>query len=108
MLRAVTIVAVRQQHHETILGVPLDFTSSNELIDHDLGAISEVTELSFPKHESVGISRSVTVFVTENGILRQMRARGDEPSGAIQFASDIVDWHSVTIFILVENMSVSV
>ena len=54
VFRTVTVETVRKQHNETILDIPLGLARHDKLIDHDLGTVSEVTELRLPKSQSVG------------------------------------------------------
>lgn len=53
MLGAIAVETVGKQHHKTIVHVPFGFARCDELVDHDLGAISKVTELSFPQSKRV-------------------------------------------------------
>ena len=62
MLRPLPFVAVRQQQGQTRDPTPFGFARGNELIDHHLRAIGEVTELAFPDHERVRLGRGITVF----------------------------------------------
>ena len=43
----------RQQHHETGHAQPLVLAGTDELVNHDLGAIGEIAELGFPERENV-------------------------------------------------------
>ena len=54
VLRALTIIAVRQAHHEPRALEPLALTSSDELVDDALSVVREVTELRLPDGEGVG------------------------------------------------------
>lgn len=47
---ALTIVAVGKEHDKSTLTQPLVFSSGNELIQHDLSSVDEVTKLSFPEN----------------------------------------------------------
>jgi len=109
MFRAITIETVRQQHNETVMNVPLSFTRGHKLIDHNLGAISEITELGLPKSQGVGESLGVTIFETKDGVLRQVRAGSNETT-ALFLAGELSlgDRAVVTITVLVENVGVSV
>lgn len=48
MLGAIAVETVGQQHYETIVQVPFGLAGGHELIDHNLGAVGEITELSLP------------------------------------------------------------
>lgn len=101
-----TIVSVRQQHYKAVLHIPFCLTRCNELIDNNLGTISKITELRFPKSQTIWIGLCISKLVTKHSELREMWVRGNEPS--IRSL-----WHCViyriiiTISILVKNMSVS-
>lgn len=101
-----TIVAVRQEHDQARLDVPLGLGRSHELVDHDLGTVGEITKLSFPEDECRWVSLSVTELVTENGVLGQVRARSDELAGAV-FLGDGVDGNVAAVTVLVEDVGVS-
>jgi len=45
---SLAIKAVRQQQNEAVFNIPFGFPRSEELVDNDLGAISEISKLSFP------------------------------------------------------------
>ena len=117
VLRAGTVVTVRQKHHETVLNVPLGLTRADELIDDDLSAISKVTELRLPHGQRVRMSLRIAKLVAEDGEFRQVRVGGNELSTGTNLTftlSTIVADNSginrvvVTIAILIENMSMSV
>lgn len=67
------IIAVRQEEHETVLNVPLGLSGDDELIDDDLSSIGKVTELGFPHSQSIGMSLSISQFITKNCEFRKMR-----------------------------------
>jgi len=48
VFRTLAFVAVREEHDEAAGLTPLRFGRSDELVDHDLRAVGEVTELGFP------------------------------------------------------------
>ena len=72
VLRAGTVVAVGQEHHKTRLDVPFGFSGCNKLINHDLSAVCEVTELGFPEDKCGWVSLGVTKLESEAGVLRKM------------------------------------
>mmetsp|Transcript_9479 Transcript_9479/g.27033 ORF Transcript_9479/g.27033 Transcript_9479/m.27033 type:complete len:300 (-) Transcript_9479:2315-3214(-) len=67
VLGALSVVSMREQHHQTRLSQPLVFSAGNELIDDGLGAIDEVTELRFPQNESVRVFQTVPRLESQNG-----------------------------------------
>jgi len=103
-----SIVTVRKEKDEAVSNIPLGFTRGNELIDHDLGTVGEITELGFPETQSVGVGLGVPVFETEHGVLREMRVGSDEVSLVTVVRNDVVNGHVATILVLVEHMGVSV
>lgn len=59
--------------NQTAKTSPFDFAGADELIDHNLGAVGKVAELSLPEHQRIGSSRGIAVFETEHCVLRQHR-----------------------------------
>lgn len=72
VLGALSIITMGEEHNETVLDIPLLLTGSDELVDHDLGSIGEVTELGFPNAESSGTCLGISVLETEDSELRKM------------------------------------
>ncbi|OQA09862.1 MAG: hypothetical protein BWY66_00401 [bacterium ADurb.Bin374] len=70
MLRPLPFVAVRQEDDKAAGAPPLRFAGRDELVDHHLSAIGEVTKLRFPNHQSVRVVRSVSVFIGQHGLFR--------------------------------------
>src|SRR5713226_7987323 len=73
MLRSLALVAVRQKHHETGRQIPFIFAGADELVDDDLRAVGEITELRFPQNERLRIVAAETVFETEAAGLGKRR-----------------------------------
>jgi hypothetical protein len=65
VLRTLAIITVGQRHNQTGTLQPLGFTGGDELINDTLSVVGEVTELSFPHHQSVGGGQRVTVLEAE-------------------------------------------
>ena len=78
MLRPLTFVAVGQQDHEPGCLPPLVLGSHDELVDGDLGAVDEVTELRFPGHEGVLVHDRVPVLEAQRRVLGQQRVVDEE------------------------------
>jgi len=55
------------------------------LIDDDLRAVHEVTELRFPHHERRGIGDGVAVLEAHARVLREQRVVDEEPSAVRVF-----------------------
>src|SRR5713226_9234202 len=71
MLRALTLIAVRQQEPDTGRLVPLLFARCDELIDNDLSGVDEVAKLSFPQHQRGRRRDAVAVFEPERARFAQ-------------------------------------
>jgi hypothetical protein len=56
-----------------MLNVPLRFTRGDHGIYNNLGAVGEVTKLSFPNCEGIRMRLSISILVSKNCILRKMR-----------------------------------
>src|SRR6185503_12558104 len=71
VLRTLTFVAMRQEQRESGRLAPFRQPRDQELIDDDLGAVREVTELRLPEHQRVfGLDR-VAVLEAEAGVFRE-------------------------------------
>ena len=66
VLRTLTFVAVRQEHHESTRAFPLRFTTRNELINQYLTTVGKVTELRFPDDEHARIAKRIAIFEAED------------------------------------------
>ena len=71
VLRPLSLMSVGQQQHQASGLTPLGESCNDELIDYDLSAVGEVTELRFPQHQCVWRADAVTVFESQGGILRE-------------------------------------
>lgn len=83
-------VSVREQHNESALPRPLGLTRRYELIDNDLGRISEVAELGFPNDQRVRARQRIAQLKPEYGELRQ-RAIAHRVLGLAW--PQVVQWH---------------
>ena len=83
MLGALAFVAVRQHQGQAVDAAPLDFARSDELVDHDLGAVGEVAELGFPNHQGVGVVGGVAVFKGQDRFFGQDRVDDHERGLAV-------------------------
>jgi len=88
VLRTISIVTMRKQHHQPVFNIPLRFSGDYFSVNHNLSTVSEVSELGFPKAESVRVGLGVPVFEPENCVLRKMRASSDEVSDATSVRND--------------------
>lgn len=62
VFRTLSIVTVGQRHNKTGALQPLGLSRCDELVDDALRVVGEVTELSFPHHESVGRGQRISVL----------------------------------------------
>ncbi len=62
VLRALALVAVRQQQHEPAGLPPLGLAGGQELVDDDLRAVDEVAELGLPHRQPVRRREAVAVL----------------------------------------------
>ena len=69
VLRALPLVAVRQQHHEPRLAHPLGLARAEELVDDDLRAVDEVAELRLPDAEHVRRLEGVAQLEAQHAVL---------------------------------------
>ena len=71
VLRALALVAVRQEQREPGRQPPLGEPGAEELVHDDLGAVDEVAELGLPQHQRLGRRRAVAVLEAQRGQLAQ-------------------------------------
>jgi hypothetical protein len=71
VFRSHSLHAMRQQHDQATLTHPLGLSGAHELIDDALGCVVEVTELSFPEDEGVGVGHRVAELKSEHAVFRQ-------------------------------------
>ena len=65
VVRALALVAVRQQQHDAGALPPLLLGAGDELVDDDLGAVGEVAELGLPEHQRIRALHRVAVLEAE-------------------------------------------
>src|SRR6266850_5463104 len=65
MFRALAFVAMREEHDETRRQIPLVLARANKLVDDDLSAVGEITELRLPEDKGFGIVAAEAVFEPE-------------------------------------------
>ena len=73
VLRALALVAVRQQADEPGHAQPFALAGRDELIEYDLRAVGEVAELGLPQRQGVRLGERIAVFETEHRLLGQHR-----------------------------------
>ena len=73
VLRAVALVAVRQEQRQPRGHAPLGAARRDELVDDHLRAVREVAELRLPDHERVAPRHGVAVLEAEAGGLGERR-----------------------------------
>jgi len=105
VLGALAFVAVREEHNETRLLLPLVFLRSQKLVDDDLGTVSEVAELSLPENESIGGFERVAEFKAKDAEFGEVRVRDGE-GGLV--GGDIVERNVLALGGLVVDDGVAV
>ena len=73
VLRPLPLVTVRQQQDQPGEQSPLVLARGDELIDDNLRAVGEVSELRFPQHQRLGIIAAVAILETQHGGFRERR-----------------------------------
>ena len=73
VLRALALVAVRQQADEARHAQPLALARGDELVEHHLRAVGEVAELRLPQHEGVRLGERVAVLEAEHRLFGEHR-----------------------------------
>ena len=71
MLRSLPFVSVRQEQRKSAHASPLHFARTDELVDDDLRAVGEITELRFPDDQLIRLRCRVAVLEAEHGVFRQ-------------------------------------
>lgn len=102
-----SVITMRQQHHKTVSDVPLSLSRANELVDDGLSSIGEITKLSLPDNQVIGVGHGVAQLKAQNSELRDIRIRGNE-SATLRLWNHIGEWHVESFSVLIENMGVSV
>ncbi len=83
MVRALSLVAVREQQADRVALAPLGLARRDELIDDRLCPVREVAELGFPQHERFRASHRVAVLEAHRRELAQQRVVDVEGAGAV-------------------------
>ena len=66
MLRSLPFIAVWKQKNDTGEQAPLIFSGTDELIDHRLRDVYEITKLRLPEDQRFGVIAAVAVFEAEH------------------------------------------
>jgi hypothetical protein len=83
MLRTLAFIAVREQQHEPVGAQPLQFARRDELVDDDLGAVGEVTELRLPQHQGARVGDRIAIFEAKHPEFGERAVANFEAAGAI-------------------------
>ena len=73
MFRSLPLISVREQQHQRVHAKPFRLAGGNELVDDDLRAVREITELRLPHHQRVRLDLRESVFESHDGSFRQRR-----------------------------------
>src|SRR5690606_5951856 len=71
VFRALPFITMWQQHGQTAESAPLVLTTGDELVDHNLSTVGEVTELSFPDHQCVRHGGGIAIFERQYRLFRE-------------------------------------
>ena len=107
VLWALSIVAVREEHHDSALHIPLGFLGGDELVNDYLGTVGEVAELSLPQNKCIWVSHRVPELIPEDCELREVGV-GSEEVLLHSVREDVFDWTVEAFPVLENNFSVSV
>ena len=72
MLRTLALVAMRQQQDEAAQQSPLLLAGADELVNDDLRAVGEVSELRLPKGQRLREVAAEAILVAQDGSLAQL------------------------------------
>mmetsp|Transcript_838 Transcript_838/g.1138 ORF Transcript_838/g.1138 Transcript_838/m.1138 type:complete len:1008 (-) Transcript_838:79-3102(-) len=103
VLRALTIIPVRQHAYKTTLTEPLGLTGAQELIKDNLGAVGEVTELGLPHDERVGVLHGVTKLITEDTELTEVGVGNGELTLSLIRVDMVKRNILLTVILIVDN-----
>src|SRR6185503_7062390 len=92
MLRSLSFVAVRQEHHESRSLFPLVFRRSDVLIDDGLRAVSKITKLRFPQNERVLRNDCVAVLESQHTFFRKRTVVNIETRVSVLFRAQLREW----------------
>ncbi len=73
---------MREQQHQTVALTPFVLGCYEVLVDDDLSAVDEVTELCLPHHQCCRVRMGIAVLESQGRILRQERVVHEELGGA--------------------------
>lgn len=71
VLWSLAVHAVGEHDDESALDSPLGFAGGDEVVDHDLRSVGEVSELGLPEGEAVGVLEGVAVVEAEDAVLAE-------------------------------------
>ena len=80
VLGSLTFISMGQEQGQTRLLTPFGLAGGDELVDDDLGAVAEVTELRLPGDEGLVPLDRVAVFESDRGELGQWRVDHPDPA----------------------------
>ena len=101
MFRAHAFVAVRQKHDEVAGRLPFRLGGGDELVDDDLRAVGEVTELRFPQREHARVGERIAVVEAEHGELGE---EGVVDTELRLLRVEVLQWDVArAVFVIVEN-----
>ncbi len=85
VLGPLPFIAVRQQHGQAAHAQPFTLARRDELVDHDLGPVHEIAELSFPHHEVIRADHRISILESEHTGFGQRAVENVEPRAWVAF-----------------------
>ena len=90
VLRALAVVAVREQDGEAVLAEPFGLAGAQKLVEDDLGAVCEIAKLRLPEDQRVWVLQSIPQFKPEHAKLGERRVGDGEVVAGLAF-KDVVE-----------------
>ena len=106
MFRPKALVPVRQKHDQTTLAIPFIFHCRDELVNDDLRAVREVSELGLPNSQAVGILHGIPKFKSQHAIFRKRGVGSCEKAVVVAF--DVLQRAKLVVGFLIMKNAVTV
>ena len=95
---------MRQEADEARHAQPFALARGYELVEDDLGAIGEITELGFPERQGIRLGERIAVFEGEHGLFREHRV--DHLVARLAFL-DVIERRETVFGILIDEHAVA-
>ena len=73
MLRALAFIAMGQKQDQARHAQPFPLAAGQELVDHNLRTVREITELCLPDHKRIRLGETVAIFEPQHRLLGEHR-----------------------------------